>query len=119
MTRFEIKTDSFEFRMGNVFDSIPSMSKEEIFDTYQSCDTRITSNCVYPATEMVFDSLDDARKAFAEDYADYGYTRFEKAYVGWVLRGAIAWIEENEYDAEGDFDQSVAVYDISVEPFVK
>lgn len=105
--RWEIKTDSFEFHFGRYEASIPTMSADEVFDTYQSCDTRITSNSIDPTTEASYDTEEEAREAFRRDYSSYGSTRAEKGCTVWLLTGEFAWIEQVWYDDDGEFDQSV------------
>jgi len=118
MTKFEIKTDSFEFRFyTRTRDELPAMTAAEILETYQSGDTRITSNSLDPETVGSFDSLEDAKKAFARFYANYGRTAARRADIGYNLAGELAWIEENEFDDDGEFIQGGVVYDYSAEPY--
>ena len=117
MTKFEIKTDSFEFRMGTRESAIQPMSADEVMDTYFSCDTRITSNGLDPEQRESFDSMDEAVAFFRKNYSGYGRTRLEHGNTQYLLRGQIAWIEENEYDDDGEFDQGSAVIEFSAEPY--
>lgn len=117
MTKFEIKTDSFEFRFGRSRESVPAMSADEIFDTYLSCDDRITSNSLDPVLEASFDSLEEAKSEFAKNYANYGCTRLEHGSVLWLLCGELAWIESNEYDDDGEFDQGGETFAVSAEAY--
>ena len=107
--KYEIKTDRFQFRFGTYRESIPTMSADEVFDTYQSCDTRITSNSLDPTTEASYNTEEEAREAFRRDYANYASTVAEKGYTFWTLRGEIAWIEQVWYDDDGEFDQSIVL----------
>lgn len=107
--RWEIKTDSFEFRFGIRPDSVPTMSADEVFDTYQSCDTRITSNSIDPTTVASYDTEEEAREEFSRNYANYGSTRAEKGMTIWLLHGELAWIEQVWYDDDGEFDQSMVL----------
>lgn len=111
MIKYEIKTDTFEFRFGTSKNSIPSMTAEEVFEEYQSG----SSNC--PELVGSFDSLEDAEKAFSRFYANYGRTWAERGFCFWLLRGDVAWIEENEYDDDGEFDQGGVTYDVSAEAY--
>ena len=117
MTKFEIRTDAFEFRMGTKQSRISSMSASEIMDTYFSGDTRITSNSNDPAARESFDNEDIARAFFRKHYASYGRTRLERGSTEWLLRGKIAWLEQNEYDEDGEFDQGGGVLEFSAEPY--
>ena len=117
MKKYEIRTDSFEFRLGNRRSEIPAMSAGQILDTYLSCDDQITSNSIDPAVEGSFYTLDAARDTFARHYADYGWSRLEHVGTGYILRGRLAWIEENEYDEEGDFVRGGETYDVSAQPY--
>lgn len=114
---FGIRTDHFELRMGSRRDRIPSMSAEEILDTHLSCDDRITSNSIDPTIEASFDTLEEARAEFALNYERYGCTDLRRASCGYILTGRLAWIEENQYDENGDFDQGGETYDLSAQPY--
>ena len=111
MTKYEIKTDHFEFDFGAAKNSIPCMTADEVFGTYEN------ESANDPKTEATFDTLEEARAEFAAHYANYGSIRAERGNVFWCLVGNVAWIEENEYDEDGDFDQSCGTYDISAEPY--
>lgn len=92
------------------------MSADEIFDAYQSCDGRITSNFLEPRLCGSYATLEEAQAALR----DGGYsaeTRLQKGQAEWLLTGELVWIEENEYDAEGDFDQQLAIHDVLAEPY--
>lgn len=117
MKKFEIRTDHFEFRLGTVKARIPAMSADEIFDTYMSGDTRITSNCLDPKLEASFDTLEAARDVLARDFKYFAQTRLVKGQTQWLLTGEMAWIEENEYTDDGDFDQGGDVYDVLAEAY--
>ena len=111
MTKFEIMTDHFEFRFGKSRDSIPAFSADEIFAMYFEQD----STC--PTREESFDALEDAQREFAAHYSDYGMTRSDHGNVFWLLTGRLAWIEENTYDEDGEFDQGGDVSDYSAEGY--
>lgn len=111
MTKFEIKTDSFEFRFGTSKNSIPEMSGAEVFDTYQM------ESANDPTLEASFDTLEEAQAEFSKSYSDYGTTYAEKGFTFWLLRGKVAWIEENEYDEDGEFDQGGWTHNVSAESY--
>jgi len=111
MTKFEIQTDHFELRFGKSKDSIPEMSGAEVFNSYQMG----SANC--PTLEASFDTLEEAQAEFAKNYANYGITRAEKSNVFWLLRGDVAWIEENEYDEDGEFIQGGWTHNVSAEGY--
>ena len=111
MTKFEIKTDHFEFRFGTYKQSIPSMTADEVFEEY------LSGSCNDPKLEAAFDSLAAAQAEFKAHYAGYGRTYAEKGFNFWLLVGEIAWIEENEYDEDGEFDCSCCTYDVSAEGY--
>ena len=115
MKKFIIYSDHFEFRFGKA--PIPSMSAEEILDTHLSCDGRITSNSIDPTIEAVFYSLADAKEEFCRNYSEFGYTRKDSAYIGKLLTGRLAWIEEIETGEDGDIIQSYGTLDVSAEPY--
>ena len=117
MTKYEIYTDTFEFRYGRSRDSIPAMAADEIVDTYLSCDDRITSNFLDPTMEASFDTEEEALAEWRRNYIDYGWTEAEKGSALWVLRGRLAYLAENEYDEDGDFIQGETMQYISAEPY--
>lgn len=117
MIKYEIYTDSFEFRMGTNKERIPNMSANDIFDTYMSCDTRITSNSLDPCLCGVFDSEDAAQAAWSA-YKDWGRTCLEKGQTQWLIRGDVAWMESAEYNGD-DYDYSIDYLCISAEPYAK
>ena len=94
------------------------MSADEILDTYFSCDTRITSNSLDPELRESFDSESEAVAFFRKHYADYGRTRLEHGSTQYLLCGDLAWIERNEYDEDGEFDQGGDVVELSAEPYL-
>lgn len=112
MTKYEIKTDRFEFRFGKSKDSVPAMSAGEIFDEYLNLD----GNC--PELKASYDTLEDARAAFVKHYANYGTTYAQASNVFWLLLGDVAWIEENEYNEYGEFEQGSDIHDFSAEAYV-
>lgn len=117
MIKYEIYTDSFEFRMGTSKERIPYMSADDIFDVYMSCDTRITSNSLDPFLRGVFDSEDAAQTAW-EAYKDWGRTCLEKGQAQWLLCGDIAWMESAEYNGD-DYDYGLDYLCIAAEPYAK
>ena len=111
MTKFEIKTDSFEFRFGTSKHSIPAMTADEVFDTYQ------IESANDPTLEASFDTLEEAQAEFSKHSSGYGTTYAEKGFTFWLLRGKVAWIEENEYDENGEFNQGGSVVEFSAEGY--
>lgn len=111
MTKYEIKTDSFQLRFGTHKGSIPAMDAGEVFDAY------LQRSANDPELQASFDSLEEARAAFAQNYASYGSTYAQKSSVFWILRGEVAWIEENEYDEAGEFYQGGSVVEFSAEGY--
>ena len=114
MKKYEIFTDTFEFHFSKP--SIPAMTAEEIFQTYWSCDTRITSNCLDPRRECSFDTKEEALAEWEKNYKDYGRTWESKGWAVYLLCGEMAWLEENEYDEDGNFDYGGDTWLYSVEP---
>lgn len=116
MKKIEIMTDTFEARFGTSKASIPAMSAEEIFGSYISGGF---SNSNDPQRVSSYDTEAEARAEFSRHYADYGRTRAEAGSPFWLLTGELAWIEENEYDDDGEFDQGGDVLDWSAEGYEK
>ena len=113
MTKYEIRTDRFEFRFVKFKDSIPAATADEIFAWYME------ESAADPTVQASFDTLEEAREEFKKHYADYGTTRAEKSMVWWLIVGDLAWIEGNEYDDDGEFIQGGECYDVSVAPYEK
>lgn len=110
MKKFEIKTDSFQIPFGKGKESIHAMTAAEVFSTYfGSVDND-------PKSHGIYDSLDDARKAFKR-FENYGSTYPEAGNVFWLLRGDLAWIEENEYDEDGEFISGGDVWEYSAQGY--
>lgn len=121
MIKYEIMTDSFEFRMGTKnIDKIPAMTASEIFDTYMSCDTRITSNSLDPVLNESFSDEKEAVEFFKANYSNYGQTRLEHGDTQYLLTGDLAWLAISEYDDDDDeelYSESLGVLAVSAEPY--
>ena len=113
MKKYEIYTDSFEFRFGKYKGSIPSMSMSDVWMEY-NCQSANT-----PVLVASFENLEEALDFFRENYAGYGRTWAEKGNVWWLLRGEVAWLDANEYDEDGYFDQGGDLYEYSTESYTK
>lgn len=111
MTKFEIKTDRFEFRFGTSKDSIPAMTADEVFEEY------LQGSCNDPELQASFDSLEAAQEEFKAHYAGYGRTYAEKGYIFWLLVGEVSWIEEAEYDEDGEFLEMNGTWAVSAEGY--
>lgn len=110
MIKYEIYTDSFEFRFGKDKSSIPDATADDIWEWYTE------ESCQCPEMVGSFDRREDAKAAFNKYYANYGETHAENGNVFWLLRGRVAWIEVNNYDNNGEFDCGVDVIGLSAEP---
>ena len=113
MIRYQIYTDTFEFRFGTAKESIPELSLFDVWDMY------LEQSFICPAGERAFASNEEAVNYFEENYADYGTTWAEKGFTFWVLRGRIAFLLEEEYYDDGEFDQYLGTLCISAEPYTK
>lgn len=111
MKKYEIRTGHFEFQFGKSKDSIPAATADEIFGWYTE------ETVADPTIRASFDTLGEALEEFKKYYADYGRTYPQKGMVWWLLVGDLAWIEENTYTEDGDFDQGGDVYDISAQAY--
>lgn len=111
MTKYEILTGSFELRFGTSRDTIPAMSAEEIFSDYQD----LQAKC--PEIKASFETINEAREEFSAYYKNFGTNYAQAGGAFWLLMGEVAWIEENEYDEDGEFDQGGAVHDFSAAGF--
>lgn len=119
MKKYEIYTDDFQFHFGRGRDSIPAMTGDEILDTYLSCDDRITANIRDPRREASFDSLEDALAEWEKNYKNYGSSSAAKSGAVWQLMGRLAYLEANEYDEDGEFDQGGEIYVSSAGNYIK
>lgn len=108
MKKFEIMTDRFEVR----FSTPPkSQSAQDVWELYES-----TLN--EAKLEASFDTLEEAKAEFQKRWANHGSTRMEKGYAyGWLLLGDVAYIVENEYDEDGEFDHGGDVWEYSAAPY--
>lgn len=108
MRKYEIKRDTFEFRFGTYKDSIPSMTSKEVFDYYLSGEAN--------DAEIIgrYDTESDALDAFSDDY---GTTWAEKGNTFWLLRGSVEFVEINEYDEDGEFDNGGDIVAYSAEGY--
>lgn len=108
MTKFEIRTDTHEFRLPRKARVI-SLSGSELFDDYRQSSVRDSE------IRESFDSLEEARAAFSANWANYGSTTLRTGNGSRYLYCEFAWIEENRYDDDGEFDQGGWNYDVSAE----
>ena len=106
MTKFEIRTDTHEFRLPRKARTI-SLTGGELFDDYRQSSVQDSE------IRESFDSLEEARAAFSAHWASYGSTTLRTGNGSRYLYCEFAWIEENRYDDDGEFDQGGDVYDIS------
>lgn len=106
MTKFEIMTDTFELR------PVRDMSAGEVFDSYMN------SCLMAEKREASFDTIEEAQAEFAKNYSNYGRTHVESGSAGRFLWGRVAWIAENEYDEDGEFDQGGDVWAFSAQPYI-
>ena len=111
MTKYEIRTDRFEF--SNSKKSWTSQTADDIINLYHN-----PYECNSPKLEASFESLEEAKAEFESHYRNYGNTREMTGWAGThLLVGEIAFLEENEYDEDGEFDQGGNWINWSVEPY--
>ena len=102
MKKFDVYEENFEFRADL---RSTGASAEQIWEWYQDADNRD------PQLKGSFDSLEEAR---AELRHVQPYSSHQRGFVFWLVTGRLGWIEENEYDDDGEFDQMNCIWDISV-----
>lgn len=112
-TRYEIYEDVFEFRFGKYKDSIPEMSASEVEQMY------FEQTSHEPFLVRSFDNAADAVQYFRENFSQHADTRAVKENVFWLLYGHIAYLEENQYDDDGWFDQGGAIWGTAVAGYEK
>lgn len=111
MRKYEIYTDSFEIKFGRLESSIPATDAETVFRWYLN---ELDDNRRLRAS---FETLEEAQAEFGKAYSDYGRTYPTRGVASWLLCGELAWIEENEYTDDGDFDQNIAYHDVSAQGY--
>lgn len=99
MKKYEIFTDHFELRLGRTRDA-RSLTPGEVFDEYRMEDANA------PHLEASFNTAEEAMAEFNANYANRKNTDPVRGVVGWLLYGNVAFIEINEYDEDGEYDQS-------------
>lgn len=112
MKKYEIMTDNFELRLGRT-DDARELTAADVFTEYQDEDANA------PVLVESYDNIDEARAAFRAHYANYGSTRAVRGVAGWLLLGQVAFLIENEYDEDGDYDQGGDIWEYSAEPYSK
>lgn len=110
MTKYDIMTDNFELRLGRTNEA-RALTADEVFSEYQAEDANA------PMLIESYDNYDDALAAFNKTYANYGSTRAVRGVTGWLLLGQVAFLIENEYDEDGEFDQGGDVWAYSAEAY--
>ena len=109
MTKYEIMHDRFEFNDWTSKYSFPTATAEQIFDWYMNLADRCPNLVGSYATE------EEAREAFQECR---GSTSVTDGWVHALLVGDVYWIEINEYDEAGEFDQGGNVIAFSADGYV-
>lgn len=108
MIKYELYTDTFEFRTrkGQEWQS------DDIFDAY------ITQGDLYPTRVAQADNLEDIAALFEDEKLKC--TTYEQAYTtGWLIRGVLCYIEIAEYDEDGEYIQGGDIVKFCVVPFRK
>ena len=112
MKKYEIFTDHFELRLGRTRDA-RSLTPDEVFDEYRMEDANA------PHLEASFDTEEEAMAEFRATYAKWGCTNAVRGVVGWLLCGDVAFIEINEYNEDGEYDQGGDVLAFSAEGYTE
>lgn len=102
MIKFDVYEENFEFRADL---RRTGATAEQIWNWYQDADNRD------PQRKGSFDSLEEAR---AELQHIHPYSSHQRGFALQLVVGRLGWIEENEYDEDGEFDQSIAIWDVEV-----
>lgn len=106
-TVFEVRTESIEERMSPRV----NLTEEDIWDIYNN------KTDYYPVVIGQCDTLEDARAAFKTEAENRVQSYYQAAYGnGWLLIATLVWIEENEIDEDGEYDNCSGVWDYSAEP---
>ena len=111
MKRYEIMRARFEFDYPVKSQSkLPEYTTDEIFD-------EVMRKCYESDRLASLDNEIDAREMFAA-YRN-NTTHAERTWTGWAIIGTCSWIEENEYDEDGEIVQTLSVLDYDAEPFTQ
>lgn len=106
MTKFEVFRDAFEINGSG----IERLSAAEVFD---ECRTHSGS---FAKRLGSFDTLEEAQALFAREKVVADTSRYQgRAYP--LIMGEVVWIEQNEYDEDGEFDQGGDVIEFCAEPY--
>lgn len=107
MIKYDVYEENFEFRTDLRH---TSATAEQIWGWYQDADNRD------PQRIGSFDSIEEARAALRYIHP---YSAHQRGFAHWLVVGRLGWIEENEYDEDGEFDQSHRVWDVAVSSLEK
>ena len=110
--KYEIVSERFEL---STFSHWPSMTKDELFDAIQAANE--WAGWSAPITEVSFPTLEEAQSAFENDYKRLASTHHEHYNRQDFLTGTVYWIEANDYDEDGDFDQGSGPIEFAAEPY--
>lgn len=95
MTKYVIYTDDFEFRFGTSRDSIPTASPVQIWEWY------LAESANDPHAAEEFSDRNEALEYFYDNYGDgWPSTYAQKSSVFWLLRGEVAYLQEEEWDED-------------------
>lgn len=106
MTKYEVKADRFEIRANG----ISELTAQEIFELYESG----TANS--PTLLNSCDSMESAQSIFEEEKYR-ATTRAEHGFIFPLIVGTIVWIEQNEYDEDGEFLYGGDIIEFFAEPY--
>lgn len=112
MTKYEIRTDTHEFRLPKRA-GIRTCTGADLFEDYRQ------SSIQDSEVRESFDSLEEARAEFEAHWANWGSTQLLQGNGTRYLYCEFAWIEENRYDDDGEFDQGGWCYDVSAEDWTE
>lgn len=109
MFRYELKHDRFELRIGKSENSIPTTTPDEVFDAYLAG----TANC--PETLNSFATDYEALQALSTCSPT---TSARPGVASGLLVGDLYYVELNEYDENGEFDQGGDILRFAAEGYI-
>lgn len=112
MKKYEIIKDRFEFRLSRPAHS-NTRTAADIFDEYL-----VGSDDNGREVLGVYDTADAALEDFRQHYGRMAYTSASDGWACRLLVGEIVFVEINEYDENGEFDQGGDVMDYAAQPWI-
>lgn len=106
MTKYEVKEGRFEIKAKG----ISELTADEVFQTYEQ---QRDNN---PMLIGSYDSIEKAGETFKEE-TFRAITMAEQGFTFPLIVGTVVWLEQNEYDEDGEFLYGGDVIEFFAEPY--